>query len=360
MTMLDEGVLISALHSAANDFTISEDATARIVSEARSLTSIEKGHRVRALYRRYGRGRSLALAVAASVVAICITVPLVRSENVTTSEFQALSTRGGKVLHNAPPSLAFAPRSSQVVEGTSAKFSFTSAPTISSNSLKVKEVGTIELSVAKKKFESSISELSTMASAFGGFVANTQVHIGNASAGTFSFGTLVLQVPQRQFAALVNHVHHIGPVTSVTTSTTNVTGQYVDLRARITALDVSRQQYLTIMSRTNSIGGILAVQQQLDSIQSQIEQLQGQLNLLNNQTTYATLTVSLTESGHTPLVPRPSSGVGRAWHDSVGGFVAGFEWLIRVSGPLLFALICLASLLAIGRLVWRARQRRGA
>jgi hypothetical protein len=358
MTMIDESTLIAALHSAADDLTISDDATMRILNEARSLTSYEKSHRIRTLYRYYGRGRTIALAVAAGVVAMAITVPLVQSEYGPTGRLQSFSLPA-KVAHgSAVPNDPLSPQG-LVVHATGARASFTIIASSSNNSLKVKEVGTIDLSVGKKNFESTINELTTMAAAFGGFVANTQVRVGNATAGTYSFGTVVLQVPQRQFTALVNHVRHIGLATSVTTSTTNVTGQYVDLRARITALEVSRQQYLKIMNRTSSIGGILAVQQQLDSIQSQIEQRQGQLNLLNNQTTYGTLTVSLTESGHAPFVPRRGSGLSRAWYDSVGGFVAGFEWLIRVAGPLLFAVICLTVLLAIGRLVWRVRQRRG-
>jgi len=45
------------------------------------------------------------------------------------------------------------------------------------------------------------------------------------------------------------------------------------------------------------------VQNQLNSIQSQIEQLQAQLNLLNSETTYATLTVSLREAGNQVVTP---------------------------------------------------------
>jgi len=102
---------------------------------------------------------------------------------------------------------------------------------------------------------------------------------------------------------LVDQVRHAGVATSVVTSATDVTGQYVDLQARINALQVSRTQYLKIMTRTNSIGGILSVQNQLNSIQSQIEQLQAQLNLLNSETTYATLTVSLREAGNQVVTP---------------------------------------------------------
>jgi hypothetical protein len=143
------------------------------------------------------------------------------------------------------------------------------------------------------------------------------------------------------------------------TSANDVTGQYVDLQARISALQLSRAQYLKIMSRTNSIGGILSIQDQLNSIQSQIEQLQAQLALLNSETTYATLTVSLSVAGHQVNPPvHPLKGVDKAWHESLHGFAAGFEWLIRIAGPLLFALLVLAALLGLGRLTWRATERR--
>ena len=56
-------------------------------------------------------------------------------------------------------------------------------------------------------------------------------------------------------------------------------------------------------------------------------------------------------------VPGPESGLVRAWHDSVGGFVAGVEGVVRVAGPVLFALLCLAIVLVGGRALWRRYQR---
>lgn len=226
-------------------------------------------------------------------------------------------------------------------------------------SLRVEEVGNIDLTVGDQKFESTLSQLTDFATTDGGFVASTQSHMGTKSSHSFSTGSIVLQVPERNFTMLVDQVRHAGVATSVVTSATDVTGQYVDLKARISALKVSRAQYLKIMTRTNSIGGILSVQEQLNSIQSQIEQLQAQLNLLNSETTYATLTVSLSEAGHLVNPPKhPATGVDKAWHESLHGFAAGFEWLIRIAGPLLFALLVLAALLAFGRLLWRATERR--
>jgi hypothetical protein len=59
------------------------------------------------------------------------------------------------------------------------------------------------------------------------------------------------------------------------------------------------------------------------------------------------------------IIPtHPRTGVDKAWHDSLHGFVAGVEWLIRIAGPLLFALLLLAALLVLGRWSWRATGRR--
>ncbi len=371
MTMIDEGPVIAALRGAADDFAVSLDARDRIIDEARDLTNGGRTSRIRTVSRRHGRGRSLALAAAAGVVALAITVPLVRNEGRSTGGPGDAFGVTGRTVHGAlegpflPLSQVSAASNALNPRGTASKAVLTgtgflagTSPTASS-SLRIEEVGSIALSVRRGTFGSVVAKLSAVAIDDGGFVAATQVQIGGTRSGTASSGTVVLQVPQRAFAKLVDNVAQLGAATSVVTSTTDVTGQYVDLQARSTALQVSRLQYLKIMNRTNSIDGILAVQRQLDALQSQIEQFQAQITLLKTATTYGALTVSLTEAGHAATDVHPQSGINRAWHDGIGGFVAGFEWMIRIAGPLLFALVSLAALFAIGRTVRRARRRRG-
>ena len=205
-----------------------------------------------------------------------------------------------------------------------------------------------------------MGKLTSLATAEGGFVANTQAQL--AAGGSGASGTIVLQVPQANFGTVVVQVQRYGHPTSVTTTSQDVTGEYVNLQARITALESSRQQYLTIMTRASSIGDILAVQSQLDTLQSEIDQLQGQVNVLDGETTYGTLTVSLTEPGKpAPPLPRPKpagSGLTKAWDKSVSGFVSGIEWIVRIAGPLLLILLCLAGLFLLGRFSWRFGRRR--
>jgi hypothetical protein len=195
MTMIDEGTLITALRHAADEFTISKDATARILTEARFSTHDRPIYRIRTLYRHYGRGRTVALAVAAGVVALAITVPLVRIEGGTTTGGGAYYGAIQKTVHGSVPRLGPI-QGAQGAAVRTPQLSFTATPTgtgpstnsqaaSTGNTQRVEEVGTIELSVTTKKFEDAISELSSLAVTYGGFVANTQVQVGNKTSGTY-------------------------------------------------------------------------------------------------------------------------------------------------------------------------------
>jgi hypothetical protein len=221
---------------------------------------------------------------------------------------------------------------------------------------KIEQTGTLGLTVGRNGLGRTMTRLNALAVAYGGFVANSQTQTGGS--GGAPNGTVTLQVPVDSFSSVLKQAQGFGKTANLSTKATDVTSQYVDLNARIQALQDSRQQYLTVLSKATTIGDILSVQEQVDTIQQQIEQLQGQLNLLNSETTYSTLTVNVNESTPPPQSgPLPESGLVRAWHDSVGGFVAGVEGVIRVAGPILFALLLLGVVLVGGRVLWRRYQR---
>jgi hypothetical protein len=235
-----------------------------------------------------------------------------------------------------------------------------SAPALPQNavgqSAKIEQTGTLDLAVKKGALARTMSGLTDLAAADGGFVANSQSQ--NGTSGGTAYGTITLEVPVNDFASVLKATERYGKTSDVSTSATDVTGQYVDLQARLSALEDSRQQYLTILAKATSIGDILSVQEQLNSIQQQIEQLQGQLQLLTSQTSYSKVTVTVSEGTPPPRpAPLPPSGLVQAWHDSVGGFVAGVEGVVRLAGPLLFALVCLALVAIGGRVLWRRYQR---
>ena len=222
----------------------------------------------------------------------------------------------------------------------------------------IEETGAVTVVVPGSQLVGDVNVLMGIAVGSGGFVASTSTQ--SASPGTPATGSVTLQVPLARFGTVLGEVRSLGKVTFETTQATDVTGQYVDLQAQVTALESSRTQYLTIMTKATTIGAILAVQSQLDSLQSQLDQIESQLKTLTNETTYATLGVALTEKVVTPPPPKPRSGLDKAWHAAINGFVAGCEGVVRAAGPLFFALLLVGALAFVVRFAWRLRRRSAA
>ncbi len=227
--------------------------------------------------------------------------------------------------------------------------------------------GTVDLIVKNGSLQSVLADLTQLAASYGGFVASTQAQYGNTTPPSPPSATIALRIPEASFGSAVSQAQRYGKATSVNTTSNDVTSQYVNLQARIAAAQASLSQYLSILRQATTIPNILTVQSQIDSIQSNIEQMQGQLNVLNNETTYGTLTVSLTEPGPTKPKQKPkpkpkraskSSGIDSAWHGGVGGFVSGFEWFIRILGPLLIIALILGGIFLVGTRAWRFARRR--
>lgn len=362
--MVDEEVLSRIIGEAAAMIEVPEGATEAILLASRPAEPRTRTRRPRPTFASGSRGRRILVAAVVIMVAGGVSLSLVASRPASNGGGDASSagvergtTSSGLVAPAHPTAAPSAPPAS--AGGAPASSVPALPPGSVGQSARVEASGSISLTIGNGKLQSVLATLSDLAAGKGGFVASSQVQVGGGGSGTPSSGTIVLRVPQASFGAVVSEVQRIGRATSLTTTSTDVTGRYVDLQARIAALQASRQQYLTIMGQATSIGDILAVQSQLDDLQSQLEQLQGQLAVLDNETTYGTLTVSLAEAGHRPAPPQPRrTGLENAWHDGIGGFVSGVEWLIRIAGTTLFVLLFLAALLVAGRWVWRASRRR--
>ena len=224
------------------------------------------------------------------------------------------------------------------------------APVTPLTPAKVIKNGQIGLQVRAGRVASTLTALTLLASGEGGFVASTT----SSQAGSTPSGSVVLRVPADAFESTVAKVRALGTVESASTSGQDVTSQYVDLQARITALQQAQGRYLAILARANSIGDILAVQQQVDSVDTQLEQLEGQQRVLDDQTSYGTLTVNVDQRTAPAPPPRPAPG---PWKTAVlragNGFADGIQGLISVSGGLAFALILGVAVGLLGWLGWR-------
>jgi hypothetical protein len=216
------------------------------------------------------------------------------------------------------------------------------------------KTGHLSLTVAKGQVAATITSLTRTTTDLGGYVSQSRTEDVDGA----PTGSLTLRIPVDRFEDAITAATKLGHETSLNTDAHDVTGQFVDISARLSALKRTRSTYLTILSRARTIGQTLSVQQRVNDIQQQIESLQGQLKVLRNQSADGTLTVDVSEVGAAPAVVghHHRSGWSTAWHNSAGRFNRGLQAIIGALGPLLLALIVLALLYGIGRIVLRGRS----
>jgi hypothetical protein len=135
----------------------------------------------------------------------------------------------------------------------------------------------------------------------------------------------------------------------------------VDLEARLRAAKAEEAQYLEILKRTSDIEDTLNVTGRLGEVRSRIEQMEGQIRYLNDRTTYATVSVTLTEETKVEIPSRvwkPGEtfnqalrGLIESLQDLADFLITGGVFLIGFIAPVVLALAVAAWI------VWRIMKR---
>lgn len=234
----------------------------------------------------------------------------------------------------------------------------TSPDEVPAATTKVVKTATVAETVPHGGLAAAMDRLQGIAVGQGGYTQTSATD--SAGAGQPATGSATLRVPVANFTAALDAVEGLGRTTSVSTSGQDVTSQYVDLQARLQSLEDARTQFQQILTDAQTISDILAVEQQISDLQTQIEQLQGQINVMDDQTSYSTITVTLTETanGSSVVPPARPSGLSRAWDHARHSFVAGLEDVVAASGGIAVFVVFAAAAVLVGRLLWTRTRRR--
>jgi hypothetical protein len=223
---------------------------------------------------------------------------------------------------------------------------------------RVVKTGVLDLQVPKGKVGSTLDEVADIAVAYRGYVESSRTSEG----GFAPSGRVTMRVPVDSFQDAVNRARALGKtpgakVLGLQTSGEDVTGKYVDLQARIHALQQTRNAFLDLLAKAQTIGETLSVQQRVTDVQTQIEQLQDQLKVLASQSAMSTLTVTVDQKVIAATTPGEKSGMHKAFNRSVDRFVNGVEAIVAGTGPVLLAIIVIAALWFGGRFGYRVLRR---
>jgi uncharacterized protein DUF4349 len=195
-----------------------------------------------------------------------------------------------------------------------------------------------------------------IATGLGGDVLN----LSQSGSGDSRSASLTIRVPSSRFGDALQQLKSLeGEVATSGVSAQDVTDQFVDLQARLTAKQAEEQRYLAILARANTIDEILKVDGSLGNVRTQIEQLTAQINSIKQRTDFSTISMSISM-----ISLLPGDTTNKVWDPAktVGRALAALGAMMQVFADAVIWLIVFGwlPLLALVAVVFVARMRRPA
>ena len=218
--------------------------------------------------------------------------------------------------------------------------------------------------VETTEFDQTVEKLTALVAEYGGFVESSSINGSNyysQSRGYSSerYASYVIRVPSDRFSTLMSSLSTLGNVPYSHTYTENITAQYYDTDARLTAYKTQETRLLEMMEIAETVEDLISIEEKLTELRYKIESLQSTLNNWDRQVSYSSLNLDVQEVIEYTPESRMSYGQELALALTNGLKRTGefFKDLLLTLVGALPALVILAVVLAILIPVWKKRRK---
>lgn len=150
-----------------------------------------------------------------------------------------------------------------------------------------------QLELKVKNLEKAQMKIENKAAEYGGYVVESNVYREDEE---LVEGTITVRVPEAHFQDfLTDSEGEASEVVGRNVTGQDVTEQYVDLKARLKSKRAVEERLLAFMKDAEKTEDLLKISSDLAVVQEEIEQLTGQMKYLENQASYSTVTITLSQ-----------------------------------------------------------------
>lgn len=269
-----------------------------------------------------------------------------------------------EVVKEAPPSDG----GSAPVPEADAMYGYTTSGALGSAPVTVDRlvIKNANLALVVKNPAESVSAISQLAEAMGGFVVGSNTYQASVDSlgNKIMQGYITIRVPAEKLSEALTQLKGMAvTVNSENISGEDVTAQYTDLESQLTNLEAAEAQLQAIMDGASKTEDVLNVYNQLVNIRGQIEMVKGQMKYYRESAAMSLISIDLIPDALSQPIQvagwKPEGAVKEAFEALVRDLQGIADFLIRLAvrgGPL--ALLFGLPLFIIGRIVINRLRRR--
>ncbi|WP_210584244.1 DUF4349 domain-containing protein [Streptomyces sp. GESEQ-35] len=226
-------------------------------------------------------------------------------------------------------------------EGDASGAKATAPPKLSASHI----IRTASLTVQVKDVPKTLDEARTTAENAGGYVGNETT---NRDEKGNERTRVVLRVPVEQYEEVLTDLEGAGKLLDRTAKAQDVTDQVVDVESRIKSQRASVARIRELMDQATKLSDVVTLEGELSTRQADLESLLAQQVSLEDRTSLATITLSLTETPVKKAVEDDDPG----FVDALAGGWDAFVTMLRWIGVAIAAVLPFAAVAALLVLLW--------
>ena len=180
-----------------------------------------------------------------------------------------------------------------------------------------KLIKTVSINAETEHYDDLIPALDERIVALGGYVESRET--GNYSRDR-RWSRMTVRIPADRLSDFIAHVGENANVLSTSEQTQDVTLQYADTEAKITALKTEQNRLLELLAEAQNLSEILEIEARLSDVTYELERYESQKRSYDNRIVYATVTLSIQEVRTLTPVEEPT-----VWKRIRDGFLESLE-----------------------------------
>jgi hypothetical protein len=214
------------------------------------------------------------------------------------------------------------------------------------------KTGSATIEVPVNTLSERYDKLKALSAEYGGTVFSSSYY--ESDSGKTQYVTV--KINSKDFDTFSARLSEIGTVKSFSSNSDDVTQQYIDVTAKLTNLEASRDRLLALYNVTANLSDIIALENAITNVQYQIDYTTQQKLYYERQTSKASISVTLSEPA--PVVDKGIlDPIGQLANMFLGGLVASLIVIVAGAGFLLPIAIVGLILWKIAEFVWNKMKK---